>query len=599
MSTAACSNRLAPTHAVAVSLPKSRLLSWLLFPKAPSFDRETGMFRKACIFWVVAWMVCLSVGAQGIALAIDPTSSDEIRWVQNVDQALRLARSQQRPILIHFFGDNCPPCKMLDKKAFRDTGLIQAMNQELIAVRINADEDRDVASRYKVNRWPTDVYLYPNGDEIYRNISSQDPVAYTKTIEKVAQKCRDWNLEQRPTSSSSSLATRSSSPSTSLIAKTPLPSTSQPMAESSAGDTSAKPSLASRFGQWTKSLKGNKSKAVGTGATASSTMDPILQEPRIPTAPRGSGDIASTPPNCSTAAELASRLTSEHAKSAAPQTAGSIAPADSKLAGAGPANASANRDLPTHAIPPASTVAPAASSTVRLVSSPKSTPPESSHADSSTSIATPDSDPPAPVATTPVASHSAAKSSTTPTVTVPPATAPTSAASDIAASSTEPVVAIKVAIVKEIQDANAMATPSAPVVPSASRLVDPELALQGFCPVKLHQAARQPAGQSATTAWVPGRPEFAVRHRGRIYHCSSSEARAILLQSPDVWTPVLSGCDLVEYARSGKWVDGDCQFGFVEQHSGRIFLFTSKANYDEFARNCDAYSKMVGDPSRP
>jgi YHS domain-containing protein len=134
--------------------------------------------------------------------------------------------------------------------------------------------------------------------------------------------------------------------------------------------------------------------------------------------------------------------------------------------------------------------------------------------------------------------------------------------------------------------------------PAANKLVLAEVAMKGFCPVALHQAVRGNTDSSAG-AWVLGNPAFAVRHRGRIYHCSSQEARETLLRSPDTFTPVLSGCDLVEFAKTGKWIDGECQFGFIEQRSGRVFLFSSRANYDEFARNCEAYSKMVGDSMRP
>jgi YHS domain-containing protein len=134
--------------------------------------------------------------------------------------------------------------------------------------------------------------------------------------------------------------------------------------------------------------------------------------------------------------------------------------------------------------------------------------------------------------------------------------------------------------------------------PAASKLVLADVAMKGFCPVALHQAVRGNSDASAG-AWVQGNPAFAVRHRGRIYHCSSQEALETLLKSPDSFTPVLSGCDLVEFAKTGKWIDGECQFGFIEQRSGRVFLFASRANYDEFARNCEAYSKMVGDSMRP
>jgi thiol-disulfide isomerase/thioredoxin len=111
---------------------------------------------------------------------------EEIQWEEDLDLAMRRAANSGKPVLIHFYGDNCPPCRMLEKKAFRDPQLIDALNSQVIPVRINAERDLKTALRMRVNRWPTDVYLFPNGDEIYRNVSNQDPAVYEKIVAKVA-----------------------------------------------------------------------------------------------------------------------------------------------------------------------------------------------------------------------------------------------------------------------------------------------------------------------------------------------------------------------------------------------------------------------------
>jgi YHS domain-containing protein len=133
---------------------------------------------------------------------------------------------------------------------------------------------------------------------------------------------------------------------------------------------------------------------------------------------------------------------------------------------------------------------------------------------------------------------------------------------------------------------------------SSTQLLPTNVALNGFCPVSLSASIEaSQSGNNTQAAWVKGSPEFAVRHRGRIYHCVSQEMLAKFLESPDRFSPVLSGCDLVEYSKSGKWIDGDCRFGFIEQETGRIFLFSSSLNCQEFAQNCEAYSNMVGKPA--
>ncbi|MCE2786235.1 MAG: thioredoxin domain-containing protein [Pirellula sp.] len=124
-------------------------------------------------------------------------AGEQIEWSENLAETMKLAQSSGKPVLVHFYGDHCPPCRMLEKKAFKDQQLIAAFDEHILAVRINAEQDTKTAAMFRVNRWPTDVYLYANGDEIYRNISAQDPGVYEKTIVKVAEKNQRW-IAQRP-----------------------------------------------------------------------------------------------------------------------------------------------------------------------------------------------------------------------------------------------------------------------------------------------------------------------------------------------------------------------------------------------------------------
>jgi YHS domain-containing protein len=300
------------------------------------------------------------------------------------------------------------------------------MNSSVIAVRINAERELKTALRFRVNRWPTDVYFYPNGEEIYRNVSNQDPAVFEKIIAKVADK----NSQRREASSTK--ATLASYPKTSVTATVPS----------------------------------------GTlAALAPATQIPATQGPariRLTESTFNSVDTA------------------EVAQSTSP---------------------SLPKDV--------------------------------------TSAQTP--------------------------------------SSPVVAEATQPLLASK-------------ATDESQVVSAAANVPSnlPEAtAMGGHCPVTLRAAIdASKAGTTPSAAWVLGSPEHTARHRGRTYYFSTAETRDVFLKDPDRYAPVLSGCDLVEYSKSGKWIDGDCRYGFIEQESGRIFLFSSSSNCQEFARNCEAYSSM-------
>ncbi len=123
----------------------------------------------------------------------------EIAWTEDYESAMQRAAATNSVILLHFYGDYCPPCKLLDKKTFHDPALVSTINENLVPVKINADRRRELAQKYQVTRWPTDIYLFSNGDEIYRGVSNADPAVYCKTIERVALRHRDWTAERNST----------------------------------------------------------------------------------------------------------------------------------------------------------------------------------------------------------------------------------------------------------------------------------------------------------------------------------------------------------------------------------------------------------------
>ena len=427
----------------------------------------------------------LSVTLANFGFAKD---SSEIAWSEDLVATMELAQRTGKPVLVHFYGDHCPPCRMLEKKAFKDPQLIQAIGEHVLAVRINAERDTKIAARFRVNRWPTDVYLHPNGDEIYRNISAQDPAAYERTVMKVAEK------NQR------------------LI-----------------GQLKTKPFEPTRSDLMAAELK---------------------------------------------AAELKAAVPANEAMESNKDVRVSLASSQSTMA---PASSPVVASLKGPARVRLSEIAVTSVDTADVAinnQSPLPTPPSVSLQDQQPLVVE------APVPSVEAPSVEA------PSVEVPLPAAP-SLPQTTEPQTTEPQTA-------EPQTTEQIAQPTKvePSLPTA-------VAMGGFCPVSLAMAIEaSKTGATSSPAWVQGHGDFAVRHRGRVYHCVSEEALSKFLESPDLYAPVLSGCDLVEYSKSGKWIDGDCRFGFIDKETGRIFLFSSSLNCQEFAQNCESYSSMVGKPAQ-
>jgi hypothetical protein len=336
---------------------------------------------------------------------------------------------------------------MLEAKAFRNRDLVLTLNDNVIAVKINADKNRDVAQHYMVHRWPTDVYLYADGSVIERGVSNQDPQAYARTVERVAQRHRDWSLVR--------------------------------VAEREAGEKREQRASANQLPSLKTKIFGEATRKPTPVKVSAATW----KEGLVPN------------PNSSSTQGLA-------AQSPAPQ-------------------------LPA----------------VQVID---------------------------------VASH-------LPPETLPAQVLPLESSSLISPASAPAPSAVANAVPREPPPSEAVGSKS-PQERQFEQLASiPDLG--GYCPVSLQDFLGLPAAdQAKISAWVLGKETFAVRHRGRIYRCASEQHRQRLLQNPDAFTPMLSGCDVVEFARSGSLIGGRCEFGFIEPNTGRVFLFANRENYEEFAR---------------
>jgi thiol-disulfide isomerase/thioredoxin len=118
-----------------------------------------------------------------LTLAATP-AADGIRWTAEVDEALRLSQKYHVPVLLHFSSDNCPPCRLLEQRAFKTHGVIKAVHDDYIPVLINVDKNRALAQKYSVQQWPTDILLNSDGEVIHRGVSPQDPKRYQDMLAK-------------------------------------------------------------------------------------------------------------------------------------------------------------------------------------------------------------------------------------------------------------------------------------------------------------------------------------------------------------------------------------------------------------------------------
>ncbi|MDA1179032.1 MAG: thioredoxin family protein, partial [Planctomycetota bacterium] len=110
------------------------------------------------------------------------SADDTVPWVANIETARQLAAQHQRPILVHFWTEDCLPCRIVERDVFSQAQVGSALHQICVPLKVNAREFPQIAQELGVDRWPTDVLLAPDGRILGKTVSPEEPQVYVSRI---------------------------------------------------------------------------------------------------------------------------------------------------------------------------------------------------------------------------------------------------------------------------------------------------------------------------------------------------------------------------------------------------------------------------------
>jgi uncharacterized protein YyaL (SSP411 family) len=91
----------------------------------------------------------------------------EIEWRAWGAPAFAEAVSANKPVLLNLTAVWCHWCHMMDETTYSDGDLIALINDNLIPIRVDADEYPHVQDRYIAGGWPTNAFLTPTGEVLW------------------------------------------------------------------------------------------------------------------------------------------------------------------------------------------------------------------------------------------------------------------------------------------------------------------------------------------------------------------------------------------------------------------------------------------------
>ena len=93
-----------------------------------------------------------------------PNRAHEINWHTWSEEAFSDARRLNRPILLSISAVWCHWCHVMDETTYSHPGVIDLINREYLAVRVDNDLRPDINQRYNMGGWPTTAFLTSTGE---------------------------------------------------------------------------------------------------------------------------------------------------------------------------------------------------------------------------------------------------------------------------------------------------------------------------------------------------------------------------------------------------------------------------------------------------
>lgn len=90
----------------------------------------------------------------GRAMAQTTESAGEVTWY-SFEEGMKLAKKKHKFVIVDIYTDWCGWCKKMDKETFRDPEVVKYLNENFIAIKLNAEAKEPIA-------FNGEIYSNPN-----------------------------------------------------------------------------------------------------------------------------------------------------------------------------------------------------------------------------------------------------------------------------------------------------------------------------------------------------------------------------------------------------------------------------------------------------
>jgi uncharacterized protein YyaL (SSP411 family) len=107
-----------------------------------------------------------------------------LTWYEWDEESFRLADALDLPVMLYITAPWCEPCHLMERTTLSTPEVIQAINDSVIPIMVDADKRPDVDERYTQGGWPTTAFLDAEGAvlESHNFLTPEDMLAAIRRV---------------------------------------------------------------------------------------------------------------------------------------------------------------------------------------------------------------------------------------------------------------------------------------------------------------------------------------------------------------------------------------------------------------------------------
>lgn len=102
------------------------------------------------------------------------------------EQALEVAKTEKKLVLLDFYTVWCGPCKMMTKEVFPQKAVGEYLNERFVCIQLDAEkEGKELRQQFKVMFYPTFIGLDVSGKELFRIEGGTDAKTFMAHVDRL------------------------------------------------------------------------------------------------------------------------------------------------------------------------------------------------------------------------------------------------------------------------------------------------------------------------------------------------------------------------------------------------------------------------------